>query len=302
MVGKPADMGAPSIACIPAYNEQDTIAGVVRGCSRFVDRVVVCDDGSGDGTARRAEEAGAVVLAHAKNVGKGGAMRTLFEYARRAGAGVVVTIDGDGQFLPEEIPRLTGPVARDGKDVVIGCRYEDAAEMPAYRMLGNKVLDRMTKMATDLPFKDTQSGFRAYSGRAVAAVSFSTDGFGVDSEILIDASRKGLSISEEKVTVLYDTGGRTSTKNPVTHTSGVVGVLLESIAISHPLRYLGIPGTGLVALGMALGWSVLATFNEIQYFSVPYAFAAVVALLAGMLLILMSVVLYGVTRAGSRGG
>ncbi|RNJ77376.1 MAG: glycosyltransferase [Nitrosopumilus sp. H13] len=284
------------IACIPAYNEQAMISDIIIRCKRFVDEVVVCDDGSTDDTAKKAGEAGATVLSHKKNVGKGGAMKTLFDYVKESDADVIVTIDGDGQFLPEEIPRLADLIAKDELDIVIGYRYENAKGMPSYRMFGNKMLDKITKMAADLPFRDTQSGFRAYSKKAADVISFSTNGFGVDSEILIDASKKGLVIAEEKVTVLYNTGGKTSTKNPVSHTSGVLGVLLESIAINHPLRYLGIPGTALIMVGIALGWYVLAVFDAIGYFSLPFTFASIVVLLIGILLILMSVVLFGITR------
>ena len=100
----------------------------------------------------------------------------------------------------------------------------------------------MTNLASDLPFRDTQSGFRAYSRKTIEQIQFSTEGFGVDSEILIDASRKKLRILEEKVTVLYDTGGKTSTKNPVAHSGEVISSLIEHIALKHPLKFLGIPG------------------------------------------------------------
>ena len=97
------------IACIPAYNEQEMISDIVSRCKKFVDEVVVCDDGSTDDTAKNAGEAGATVLGYKKNAGKGKAMKTLFDYVKKSNADVIITIDGDGQFLPEEIPKLSDP-------------------------------------------------------------------------------------------------------------------------------------------------------------------------------------------------
>ncbi len=285
------------IACIPAYNEQKLIGDVVKRCKLFVDQVIVCDDGSTDQTAKNAEDAGAHVLIHKKNSGKGKAMKTLFDYAKKSKAEIMVTIDGDGQFLPEEIPKLVESMIKRESDIVIGYRFDDSEEMPSYRKFGNKMLDKVTNLASDLPFRDTQGGFRAYSRKAFDIISFSTSGFGVDSEILIDASKKGLKISEEKVTVIYNTGEKTSTKGPLSHTSEVLGFLLESIAIRHPLRYLGIPGTIFVIIGIVLGVFVLTTFNETRYFSIPFTFATIGTLLIGTLLILMSVVLYSIVKA-----
>ncbi|MDA7997920.1 MAG: glycosyltransferase family 2 protein, partial [Nitrosopumilus sp.] len=224
----------------------------------------------------------------------------LFDHAKKSGADVVVTIDGDGQFLPEEIPKLIGPVAAGRADVVLGYRYDSSEDAPSYRMLGNRVLDRMTKTASGLPFRSSQGGFRAYSRRAIQQITFSTDGFGVDSEILISASEKGLGIVEEGVTCLYNTGGKTSTKNPVVHMSGVMGFLLESIAMRHPLRYIGIPGIALIVAGLFLGWYVLAVYDEIFYFSLPFTFASLALLLVGILLMMVSVVLFSIMRVGAR--
>jgi len=208
----------------------------------------------------------------------------------------VVTIDGDGQFLPEEIPKLLTPIIDGRADLVIGNRFDNNSEMPSYRKLGNKVLDKMASMASQLPFRDTQSGFRAYSKKAIEAISIKTDGFGVDSEILVDASTKGLKITEEKVTVLYDTGLETSTKNPVSHSVEVVSSLIEIIAIRYPLRYLGIPGVILMIIGIAFGVITLATFNQTRYFSIPLTLGSLGTLLVGLVLLLMSVVLFSIGK------
>ncbi len=178
------------LACIPAYNEADMISDVVHRTRSYFDKVVVCDDGSTDSTSINAEKAGAYVIKHEKNLGKGAAMKSLFQYANKLGADVIVTIDGDGQFLPEEIPKLIKPILENNIDLVIGYRFDDKTEMPYYRKVGNKLLDKMSTLASDLPFRDTQSGFRAYSKKAIQSIKFTTSRFGVDSEILINAAQK----------------------------------------------------------------------------------------------------------------
>ncbi len=101
-------------------------------------------------------------------------------------------MDGDGQFKPDEISKLYNPIFKDDCDLVIGYRFDNNDEMPKYRELGNKLLDNMSNLASKLSFRDTQSGFRAYSKKAIEQITFSNDGFGADSEILINAVEKKL--------------------------------------------------------------------------------------------------------------
>jgi len=288
------------IVCIPAYNEEKTIDDIVKRSLNFVDKVIVCDDGSQDFTSKRAEQSGAVIIKHEKNKGKGAAFKSLFNYAKKINADIMVTIDGDGQFLPEEINKLMNPIIEKNVDVVLGNRHDSNKEMPAYRQVGNKILDKITQLASNLPFNDTQSGFRAYSKKAIESINFFTDGFGVDSEIIVDASNKGLKISEEKITVLYNTQGKTSTKDPITHSAGVITSLIELIAINHPLKFLGIPGFILLIIGIIFSIIVLSIFNEDRFFSIPSTLVALGSLVIGIMLLLMSVILYSIARMSKR--
>jgi len=285
------------IVCMPAYNEQNLIADVIRRVKPFVDKIIVCDDGSTDETEQKARNEGAHVIRHQKNLGKGAAMKSLFDYAKNIDADIMVTIDADGQFLPEEIPKLMESIIKEKADVVLGYRFDNATDMPSYRQIGNKFLDKITNLASELPFRDTQGGFRAYSKKAINAIQFFTNGFGVDSEILVDASKKGLKITEEKVTVIYNTGGKTSTKTPIVHVSEVLRTMLEIVVIRHPLKYMGIPGLILIIVGIAVGIFVLITFNEIRYFSIPFTLIAIAATILGLLLLLMSVVLFSISKS-----
>jgi len=191
------------LLCIPAFNEENVIGDLVKKSLKFVDHIVVYDDGSSDKTSEIAENAGAYVIRNSQNKGKGYALQSLFKYARHQDSEIIVTMDGDGQFKPDEIQKLCGPILNDNQDLVIGYRFDNNDEMPKYREIGNKMLDRISSLASKLPLKDTQSGFRAYSKSAIQSITFSNEGFGADSEILINAYEKGLKITEEKVTVLY---------------------------------------------------------------------------------------------------
>lgn len=284
------------LACFPAYNEEGVIGNLIKKTLPLVDSVVVCDDGSTDLTSKEAKDAGAFVIRHSQNKGKGAALKSLFDFARHSNADIIVTIDGDGQFLPEEIHKLTKDIESGMSDIVIGYRFETEKDMPAYRKFGNKVLDELSKKAANLNLRDTQSGFRAYSKQAIENIDFRNDGFTADSEILINAAEKNMRISEHNVTVLYDTGNRTSTQNPVRQGSSVLIHLLELILMKRPLTFLGIPGLLMLITGIIVSTITLTLFNETRYFSVPTTLVSMILLVLGIMLVLVSGILFSFNR------
>ena len=284
------------LVCIPAFNEGKVIDKVIKDCLKFSNEVVVCDDGSMDNTYEVADSAGADVIRHEKNIGKGESLRSLFKFARHSNHDIIVTIDGDGQFLPEEIPKLVKNIEENKSDIVVGYRFNNTRDMPEYRKFGNKMLDRMTNMVEELSVRDTQSGFRAYSKKVIENIDFKMKGFGSDAEILIDATKKGFRISEEKITVIYDTGAKTSTKNPISHTGEVISSLLEITAIRSPLKFIGIPGIILMFVGIYFIINVAITFNDIEYFSIPFTLIGATCLALGLILFLMSILLFSVSK------
>lgn len=164
------------VVVLPAFNVQDTIGEVIIRTERYVDEVVVVDDGSRDLTSVLAERLGAKVLRHQENLGKGVALRTGFRYACEAGFDVLVTLDSDGQHNPGEIPILIDPIMRGEADVVNGSRLIFDTEMPFYRRVGNMLLTALTRRSQGV--LDTQSGFRAYSRRAIGAIDIRSSGMG----------------------------------------------------------------------------------------------------------------------------
>ena len=288
------------LTCIPAFNEGKVIDEVIKKCLKFSDQVVVCDDGSTDDTYEIADAAGAHVIRHDVNIGKGEALRTLFKFAIHSKNDIIVTIDGDGQFLPEEIPKLVSDIEEKKSDIVIGYRFDDATDMPNYRRFGNKMLDKMANMVTELSVSDTQSGYRAYSKDIIGKLNFNIKGFGADVEILIDAANKGFRISEQKVTVIYNTGSDTSTKNPISHAGEVVTTILERIAIKSPLKYLGIPGIVAIVLGIYFALDVFITYNDTGYFSLPFTLIGATFLVLGLILFLMAIMLFSVSKRSNK--
>ena len=208
------------VAIIPAYNEEKALADVIDRTLEHVDEVIVVDDGSSDKTSEVAIGAGARVIKHSVNLGKGEALKSGFKAI--GNDSIIITIDGDGQHNPSEIPDLVRPIIEDGADLVNGSRYMNGPEenTPAYRRVGQKVLDIATNISAGTKVTDSQSGFRAFSPKSKNVFRFKDTGFGIESEMLVDAAEAGLKIVEVPITVRYDFDG--STKDPITHGVGVL--------------------------------------------------------------------------------
>ena len=243
------------IVGIPAYNEEIGIGSVVHSSANYADKVIVVDDGSSDDTVAIAESAGAEVIQHETNQGKGGAVQTLFDRVREESFNSLVLIDGDGQHLPQEIPQVTEHVLNGNADMVIGSRYleqEGDDETPLYRRFGQQVLDTLTLGSSGEDMTDTQSGFRALSPQAVEELELTTDGIGVESEMIDVAAQRGLDMDEVPIRVRYE-GIDGQTYHPLHHGLTVVKFVLELIRDRHPLVFFGLPGLVLTILGVLYG-------------------------------------------------
>ncbi len=238
---------------IPTYNEEVAIGTVVVQAQRYADEVVVVDDGSSDDTVQIALDAGATVIEHEVNRGKGGAIRTLMQHVRNGDdVDALVVLDGDGQHLPVDIPDVVDPVLEGECEVSIGSRYveQEQTETPLHRRFGQRVLDYLTLSSSGENLSDTQSGFRGLSPDAVSRLNLRTDGMGVESEMINEAVDHDLEIEEVSIDVRYE-GVDGQTHNPFKHGLSVAVFILQLIRDRHPLLFFGVPGAiGLVAGGL----------------------------------------------------
>jgi glycosyltransferase involved in cell wall biosynthesis len=209
------------IAAIPAYNEAKHIANTVYDTKRYADKVIVVDDGSIDNTGRLAKEAGARVVVHKANRGYGGAVQTCLATAMQLKADIVVTLDGDGQHAPSDIDNIIAPIRRQEADIVVGSRFlNDHNKIPFYRKAGICVITWLYNVGSAVRVSDAQSGFRAYSRKALhQLLPLKENGMSISIEILIKARQLGLQVCEVPITCLYHGDG--STLNPVAHGIGV---------------------------------------------------------------------------------
>jgi glycosyltransferase involved in cell wall biosynthesis len=254
-MSQPARTGV--IVGMPAYNEARYIGSVILQARRFADEVVVVDDGSTDSTASIAREAGATVVRHDYNQGYGSTIRTLLNEAKKKDAAILVVLDADSQHNPDEIPRLVEGI-KGGADIVIGSREMQKNKIAGYRRLGQKVLSRMTGVASRRRLSDTESGFRAYSRKAIDTLELKETGMAVSSEIVSTATAHGLEIAEVPISVNY--AGDGSTLNPVKHGLGVLNRILVMISEKRPLLFFSLFGGISLAVGLAAGLTVIWIF------------------------------------------
>jgi glycosyltransferase involved in cell wall biosynthesis len=204
------------IALIPGLNAARTIGPVVRETLLHVETVVVIDDGSTDETSAVARDAGATaVLRHEVNRGKGGALKTGFAYALQNGFDAVITLDADGQHLASEIPKFIECRERTHADLIIGGRAHLFGEMLPRRRMANRFSAWAIARASKTGVTDSQSGFRLYSAKLLRAVHLRTDGFDMESEIIVRAGRSGFSVTTTPIALGFVDGISTSHYKPL---------------------------------------------------------------------------------------
>jgi len=283
------------VAGIPAYNEEKSIAKIIIRALAHVDKVLVIDDGSSDATADIAEKLGAVVIKHERNLGKGGALRTMFNWARTNEVDTLVTLDADGQHFPEEIPQLLSPIIEGRADICVGSRFVDEArsssDMPRHRRWGARVIGGVMRSVSGSQVRDTESGFKAYSKKALAVLLPSEMGMGAESNLLLRASERALSVTEVPINVSYK-GLATSTHNPVFHALDVLSSILKFVSIRHPLLFYGVPGLVALLIGLSLGWQAFHIYALYQAFPTNLGMAALGASLIGIMLLAIGVILF----------
>ena len=187
-------------AVIAAKNEEKYISNVVKETNKYVDKVVVVDDGSTDSTKQKAEKIGAVVLRHVVNMGKGSAIKTGCEYAIGKGADLIVLLDADGQHEPKEIPKFVSALKKS--DIIFGFRRRDK-NMPLVLKFGNWAIDTATYLLYGVKIKDSQCGFRAFRASIYNKIKWQSSNYSMESEMIANAGKKRLKYSEIEISTIY---------------------------------------------------------------------------------------------------
>jgi len=246
---------------IPAFNEEKNIAGILIKLKKISQHIIVCDDGSNDLTSKIAEELGAIVVKHEKNLGYGAAIKTIFLKAHEINADILITFDADGQHRIKDIEKVLEPIKNDVADVVIGSRFLNYSQnIPKYRKVGIKAITGLTNIAGGTKITDSQSGFRAYSKKILESIRPTESGMGISTEILIKTQKAGFKIVEVPIVVLYE--GETSTHNPISHGSSVIFSTIKYVAIERPLTFYGIPGIIFLCIGLFFSVWALQIFSQ----------------------------------------
>jgi len=280
------------IACIPAYNEESTIAKVILETMKYVDKIIVCNDGSTDMTGEIAEKLGALVITHERNLGYGAAISDLFKEARKINADIVVTLDADGQHDPNDIPRLIKPIIEGEADIVIGSRFltrESREEVPNYRKIGIKAITEIVKKASFEEITDAQSGFRAYNKKTLELIQLVEQGMGVSTEMLLKAKSKGLRVREVPIIVKY---GKKPRRNPVIHWLDVTLSTIKFMSIRHPLIFYGIPGVIALLTALVFWIWTLQIFTTTRQIVTNIALIAIGATIVGLMLLTTAMILW----------
>jgi hypothetical protein len=201
-------------ALIPAFQAEPWIADVVRRSRAQLETVLVVDDGSRDQTARRAQDAGAEVVRHPSNRGKGAALRTGFAILLARGFAGIVTLDADGQHLPEEIAKLEA-AWRSGAHLVLGARDHLFAGMSPLRRFSNTLSSRAISLAAGRSLSDVQTGLRVYDRALLEHVPVRGDRFEAESGMVVAAARAGFRIASVPTDLGFVDGRHTSHYRPV---------------------------------------------------------------------------------------
>jgi glycosyltransferase involved in cell wall biosynthesis len=188
---------------IPAYNVAETIGDVVKGAFQHVRMVMVADDGSGDGTGENARSAGAKVIFIDRNQGKGHALKVLFKEAVKQGYTAVISMDGDGQHNPDEIPRLIHAHKENPGNIIVGSRMHSRENIPRARYNSMHVARFFISLAANQFIEDTQCGYRVYPLALIQRMALTQEKYVTESEILIKAGDMGVAIDFVRIGAIY---------------------------------------------------------------------------------------------------
>lgn len=271
------------VVLIPAYNEEETITEVIQSIPKSFSGIskidiLVIDDGSRDRTAELAKLAGAIVFSHASNYGVGRAFKTGLSLALDLNADILVNIDADGQFSPEDIPLLIDPILKNKADLVVGDRFTDKngkltkpQYMSSLKFWGNKQMSNLISFLSDKKFSDVSCGFRAYSKEALLRLNLAGN-FTYTQESFLDLANKGVEIKTIPIRVNYfpDRQSRVA-NNLFKYMYQTLKIIIRSYRDYKPMRFFASLGGGTFIFGLGCMIFTLIHFFQSGSFT-PYKF------------------------------
>lgn len=284
--------GKRILLVIPAYNEERFIGSLVHKARHYTGSVLVIDDGSQDGTAQIASESGADVVQHDKNLGKGCALDTAFSLARQDPPDVLILMDGDGQHMPEELVKIVEPVLYDGKDIVVGSRYLNRENsVPTDRVWGHHLINLISNSLSGVRVTDSQSGYRAFSRKAIERISFQSSGFSVETEMQFIAQENDLSYTEVPIQILYlDPPKRSAVKQGLQVLQGIIHLTGQY----RPLLYFSLLGIFSIFLASIFGFGLFWFFERQQTIFIGFVVGCVLALIIGIISLFTGFMLHSI--------
>lgn len=266
---------------IPAFNEEETITDVINKIPKKTDNIdeiitLVVDDGSTDQTKELSKANGAVVVSHSRNLGVGSAFTTGLNTALKLNADILVNIDADGQFSPDEIPSLIRPIIENNADFVCGDRFTDyegntkkPENMPSLNYWGNRRMSQLISVLINCKFNDVSCGFRAYSKEAMLQLNLSGK-FTYTQETFIDLIHKGLVIRSQPVSVRYFRSRQSRVANNLlTYISRTIKIIFRAYRDYRPFLFFGWLGLFNFIIGLVFGGFTLIHYFLTSAFS-PY--------------------------------
>jgi len=281
-----------SIAIIPAYNEESTIVNVIKETSLFVNEVIVISDGSTDSTAEISRNAGATVIDNIVNRGLGKTIQRGYDEAIKRGADIVVQIDADGQYDPEEISQLIQPILENKADLVLGSRLENLKyDMPWLKKKGNKAFTWLLRRLTGADIRDGQTGFRAARKEVFETIELNGD-FTYTQEMIVKAAKEGWRIANVPVNFYQRRSGESRLMSgPLSYAWRAGIIIFRTMRDYDPLKFFGMPGIILILAGLLLGMAILYKFAVVGYIGhIPSIILTALLIMSGIQLVFVGLI------------
>lgn len=268
------------IAVIPAYNEGKSIGQIILRVFKYVEQVVVINDGSTDETEKEAKDANAIVKSHIVNQGLGLTIRDGINEAMKLGADIIVTIDADGQYEPEQIPDLLHPILDGKADLVLGSRFMGTiTRMPWLKKLGNKIITLITRNLMNLDITDAQTGFRAIKREVLENIILTAE-YTYTQEMIIRASAEGFHLKDVPVEFLERKDGKSRLiRNPAEYGLNNAMTMLRAYRDYRPMTLFGTIGVLMMFIGTLIGLYIVYEFFVLGTFETGQRLVTLAALM-----------------------